>query len=421
MIKIYGIAIQIVEKLVYLLSKLLKHNSKSKLSLFANGQNGLIDRIKNDMQNKKACPTIWFHAASLGEFAVARPLINKLKQDGECVIILTFFSSTGYEAMKMHHPNIDYLYYLPLDTKKNACTFLDAIRPDKAVFIISEYWYNYLEELRERDVPTYLISAIIHTNSPFFKLYGGMYRRLLSSYTHFYVLDEESRANLSLLGYNNATVSGDPLFDNAVVIAQTSWNNRIIDRFSKERDIFVAGSISDEIDLELVSKLANEHKEVHFIFVPHEINKEELDKIKYKLNGCALLYSECDENTDFSSTQVLIIDFLGALAYLYRYAKWAYIGGGFTPLLHSVIEATVYGIPISFGPQIHRKVTPNQLIELNIGQVVEGYDDLDKWFSALKHNESGLKRIKEISASYVAQNAGATGSIIATIKQGIWE
>ncbi len=421
MIKIYNIVIRTVEILIQWSSRLLKDRSKSKYSLFVKGQKSLIDHIQADMQQKRNCPTIWFHAASLGEYAVARPLISRLKQDGDCTIIVTFFSSTGYEAIKGNHPQIDYLYYLPLDTQENVRHFLDAVRPDKVVFIISEFWCNYLQELKERNIPTYLVSAIIRKKSPFFKWYGGIFRQSLAAYTHFFVLDEESKTNLNTLGFENVTISGDPLFDNAAIVAQTTWENPIIDRFSKEGDLFVAGSISDKKDFELVKKLAGKHRDTHFVFVPHEISGENLDRIKSELGGRALCYSECDENTDFSSTQVLIIDFLGALAYLYRYAKWAYIGGGFTPFLHSVIEATVYGVPVSFGPKIHRKVTPKQLVKLRIGKVIRRSRDLDRWFSGIKNNELRMKRNREVAANYVAQNMGATDRIMTTIEQGIWE
>ena len=114
------------------------------------------------------------------------------------------------------------------------------------------------------------------------------------------------------------------------------------------------------------------------------------------------------------------MDFVGALAYMYRYATWAYVGGGFTPLLHSLIEATVYGIPVSFGPQIHRKVTPRQMIDLGIGQIVRNADDLDRWFTSLKDNTPRLEEIREISKKYVHSNIGATEEIVKAIETGLW-
>lgn len=398
-------------------ARLAGKGSRSKAALFARGQSALLSRIREEMAGRGGKGyMVWFHAASLGEFAVARPLIKRLKEECGCVVVVTFFSPTGYEALRKRPSFIDHVFYLPLDTRGHARAFLDAVRPDKAVFMISEYWCNYLEELRKRHIPTYLVSALIHRRSPFFRWYGGIYRRCLAAYTHIFVLDEESRDNLHGLGYDRVTVCGDPLFDNAALIARTPWSDAVVERFAGEENVFIAGSISDRTDLELVASLANRHRDTRFLFVPHEITPEELARIREALEGGVAFYSDCDARTDFSGVQVLVIDFVGALASLYRYARWAYVGGGFTPLLHSVIEATVYGIPVSFGPEIHRKVTPQQLIGLRIGQVVRSAEELQGWFAALKENRVEWVRVKETAADYVSKNLGATEQIVARIK-----
>lgn len=402
-------------KLTSSLSFLLSTNSKLRKS--AEGQQHLLLKIKKEFPVGTKENVIWIHAASLGEYGVARPIIKQLKKECPCCIVLTFFSSTGYEALHRYHPEVDYVYYLPLDTRKNAVCFLDTIRPQKAVFIISEYWMNYLHELKTRSIPTFLISAIISQRSPFFRWYGSIFSQSLNAYTHFMVLNETSRNNLIQLGHNNLTVTGDPLFDNAITVASTPWQNPIIEKFSKQGNLFIAGSISDRKDTDLICSLANKHRDTHFIIVPHEICEENLNAIKFGLDGYALCYSECDRNTDFSNTQVLIIDFLGALAYLYRYSKWAYVGGGFTPYLHSIIEATVYGVPVAFGPQIQRKVTPNELIKLGIGNIVHSFQDLDQWFTTLKSNETALENIRKIAKEYTQQNSGATSHIVRLLMQ----
>ena len=383
-----------------------------KFRKFAAGQQGLIETIQKETGDTGNLPALWIHASSLGEYGVARPIIRQLKKEGKYRIILTFFSPTGYEALRWHHPDADHVFYLPLDTRRNARRFLDAVQPRKAIFIISEYWLNYLSELKRRNIPTYLISAVISRNAPFFKWYGGIYRKSLEAFTHFMVLNEQSKANLRALGFENISITGDPLFDNAIAVSTTPWHNPVIERFARQGDLFIAGSISDRKDMALVSSLANNHRDVHFIIVPHEISEEILNEIKFCLDGYALCYSECDENTDFSDTQALIIDYLGDLAYLYRYGKWAYVGGGFTPYLHSIIEATVYGLPVAFGPLIHRKATPNELIELHIGSIVRSGKDLDEWFVKLHANGAELARIKKTAQAYTDRNSGATSHII---------
>lgn len=418
---IYDVAVKAVNGVLKLYSAMPGNGARRKFSRFVKGRRNLISKIAEEMEaDGRSLPVVWFHAASLGEFGIARPLIARLKESGECNVVMTFFSPSGYEPVSRNHPTIDHLFYLPLDTPANAAAFLDAVKPSAAVFMVSEYWPNILMELQRRAIPTYLVSAIIRDDSPFFKWYGSVFRKALPAYSRFFVLDEHSKENLAKLGYENVSLSRDPLFDNAELVANTPWSDPLVERFKNGRKLFIAGSISDERDLKLVSSLANSHPDTRFLFVPHDVSPETVARIKASLKGECKAYSECDETTALSSTQVMVIDFVGALAYLYRYADWAYVGGGFTPLLHSVIEPVVYGIPVSFGPRIHRKVTPRQLIDLGIGAMVTSPEELDAWFRTLCNDDERLARIREKAASYVGKYADATSSILEPIKRDLW-
>lgn len=395
--------------------------SHSKLRKLATAQEHVIRQIREAFLKgaRDSRPVIWIHAASLGEFGVARPIIRQLHAQKKWNIVVTFFSPTGYEALSSsRHPGIDHVFYLPWDTRRQAAAFLDIIRPRKAIFIISEYWLNYLGELKRRAIPTYLVSAVIRKDAPFFRWYGGAFRRSLDTFTHFMVLNPSSAQLLARLGHHNATVTGDPLFDNVIAVASTPYRNPIVERFAAGRPVFIAGSTSDRKDLELVCTLANRHPDMRFIIVPHEISEEGLNRIRYHLRGPARLYSECSETTDFQHTQTLIIDFLGALAYLYRYGTWAYVGGGFTPYLHSIIEPAVYGLPVAFGPKTRRKVTPRELAARGIGKVVRSAKELDNWLQAMQAHPERLAAIKEATSGYTRQNAGATREIMHILTDG---
>ena len=380
---------------------------------------------KSDYQNLREQTAgkrvVWFHCASLGEYAVARPLMKRLREEDGMFVVLTFFSSTGYNALHNKSADrncADIILLLPIDTHHNARRFVSAVNPERAVFIISEIWVNHLAELRRRQIPTYLVSAIIRDSSVFFRWYGGLHRKALSTFRHITVLNDESRSNLQRLGYNDVTVCGDPLFDNALAIAGAEYHNDIIENFCQQAPggVFIAGSIHDEQDLELVAAIANRHPEQRCIFVPHEISSKSLNRIRAVLQGRTLAYSECCMQTDLSQVQVLIIDFIGSLSRMYRFCRLAYVGGGFTPFLHSVIEATVYGLPVAFGPCIHRKVTPQQLMQHGIGQLVRTPDDLDEWYTSLVTADGTLKQMHDKALEYSSQNSGAVEAILKIIR-----
>lgn len=428
---IYNATVSAVGGFLKLYRRFLRRGCKRKFPRFAMGQSGLLQRVAEEMERVRAAspsrPTIWFHAASLGEYAVARPLIGRLKAAHDVCIVLTFFSPTGYEALdSCGHPDVDCLFYLPLDTRRNAKAFLDAVKPDKAVFVISEYWPNYLQQLKFASVPTYLVSAIIRENSQFFKWYGKIYRKSLSAFSHIFVLNQSSRMNLRMLGYTDVTVTGDPLFDNAVMIARTEWSDPVLGAFCNFQQVFMAGSVSDDKDIGLVAALGNRHPTLKMVVVPHEINDSEIEKIEDAFDGRCCRYSELEAHVAdvlsdaLEGVQVLILDTIGLLSKAYRYATWAYVGGGFTPLLHSVIEATVYGVPVSFGPRIERKVTPQQLIDRGLGAVVTDPEEIDAWYESLTSREK-LDKVRRDALDYVEKCTGTASEIVETICSGLWK
>lgn len=420
MLYIYDFGMRIARRAILSFSKLKSKESPAKFVRFANGQRHVMETVeKGAAKLDRSRPTVWIHASSLGEFGISRPIIKALKEKYDCNIVMTFFSPTGYEAVSKNHPGIDCVFYLPFDTSKNASRFLDAVKPSCAVFMVSEYWHTYLYQLKKRNIPAFLVSAVIRDDSPFFKWYGNLYRKSISYFKQVFVLDNRSKSNLSKLHIDNATVNGDPLFDNVSVVAATQWKDELIERFAGDNPIFLAGSIHDDKDLEIIAQLVNTHKDVRFIIVPHETGKETLQHIESSIEGNVRFYTQCNQTTDFNDSRVLVIDFVGALAYIYRYASWAYVGGGFTKLLHSIIEPAVYGMPVAFGPNIHRKAIAREMIDLGIGKSVSDFHELDKWFRELKDSPEKLKSISEKAAEYVVKNTGSTPRVVAKIGEVI--
>ena len=418
----YNLAVNTVNAALKIYAHCLPRKVNRKFPEFVKGRVGLNRRIAAEMQGDDTSrPLVWFHASSLGEFAIARPLIARLREKGDVRIAVTFFSPSGYRVLRPEHPGIDHVFYLPLDTRNNVRGFLEAVQPSAAVFLVSEYSPNMLQELKFRSVPTFLVSALIRDNASFFRWYGKIFRKALSSYRHFYVLDENSRFNLKVLGYENVSLSGDPLFDNAALVARSEWSDAAMERFTSAgtEPLFMAGSVSDDRDLALVARALSDHPELKSAIVPHDISPSAIRAIRRALPSRNIaLYTEITPDTDLSHVDTIIVDCVGKLAYMYRYATMAYVGGGFTPLLHSVIEATVYGIPVSFGPRIERKVTPAQLMEIGAGAMVDSPEKLSAWIDTLTPEK--LAEVKKVTAHYVNHNIGSTNEIANTIFSSLW-
>jgi len=355
---------------------------------------------------------IWFHCASLGEFEQGRPVIEELKEQfPKYKIILTFFSPSGYEIRK-NYPLADVVAYLPMDTKRNAKAFLNIVNPEKAFFIKYEFWYFYISELKKRNIPLYIISAIFRENQQFFKNtpWGKWYRKMLKRVDHLFVQNEKSGELLKTIGISDFTISGDTRFDRVAAIAKVSKEIPIVEKFRGNSMLIIAGS-TWKPDEELLAAFINQSSNIKFIIAPHEVSSANINRIQQLLKKQAVLFSKVNE-TEIDSFQVLIIDSVGLLSSLYRYGNIAYIGGGFGVGIHNILEAATFGLPVIFGPN-YKKFKEAVDLTLEGGAIsITNSGELLNALNNLISRKSELEKASEICRNYVAKNMGSTKLII---------
>lgn len=361
---------------------------------------------------------IWFHASSLGEFEQGRPLIEKIKAEHpEYKILLTFFSPSGYEVRK-NYGGADVVCYLPFDTPYRVKKFLDLSKPVMAIFIKYEFWDNYLSELKRRNIPVYIVSAIFRKEQLFFKWYGGMYRKVLSYFTHIFVQDDASRELLSKYGVMNVSVFGDTRFDRVQDVYKNTKQVPMVDLFvnnnrSDNQLTMVAGS-SWQQDEEVYLNYFNEHPELKLIIAPHEIHKDHLMHIESMLKRPSIRLSEATEK-DIKGKSCLIVDSFGLLSSIYRYGDLAYIGGGFGAGIHNVLEAAVYGIPVIFGPKYQKFKEARDLLQVGGAFSITDEKTFESKMEELSTYRDLLEAAGAAAGDFVKSNIGATNRIIASI------
>ena len=361
---------------------------------------------------------IWFHASSLGEFEQGRPLIEKIKAEHpEYKILLTFFSPSGYEVRK-NYGGADVVCYLPFDTPYRVKKFLDLSKPVMAIFIKYEFWDNYLSELKRRNIPVYIVSAIFRKEQLFFKWYGGMYRKVLSYFTHIFVQDDASRELLSKYGVTNVSVFGDTRFDRVQDVYKNTKQIPMVDLFvnnnrSDNQLTMVAGS-SWQQDEEVYLNYFNDHPELKLIIAPHEIHKDHLMHIESMLKRPSIRLSEATEK-DIKGKSCLIVDSFGLLSSIYRYGDLAYIGGGFGAGIHNVLEAAVYGIPVIFGPKYQKFKEARDLLQVGGAFSITDEKTFESKMEELSTYRDLLEAAGAAAGDFVKSNIGATNRIIASI------
>lgn len=383
-----------------------------KARLWSEGRRDLFSRMREKIDPRERI--IWLHVASLGEFEQGRPLIEALRESHpEYRILLTFFSPSGYEIRK-NYAGADYIFYLPIDTRKQVRQFLDIAHPEVVIFVKYEFWLNFLTELRRRRIRTFVVSAIFRRNSVFFRFYGGLWRKALKTFEVLFVQNEESKTLLAELGYPNTVVAGDTRFDRVAKIAREAKQVPMIERFKGDKQLFIAGSTWGP-DEELLLPLMNDNPELKFVIAPHEMDEGRIERLMRETRGGAVRYTQCDDKTSFEGKQLLILDTVGLLASVYGYATWGYIGGGFGVGIHNTLEAATFGLPIAFGPKYEKFKEARDLVAIGAARSITTYEELKAWFAPLRDDEKHLTKSSRLARDYTLSHQGATETILKTI------
>lgn len=382
-----------------------------KAQLLVQGQREVWSRLQAVADScAKGNKWIWVHVSSVGEFEQARPILERLRAEhAPYKVLLTFFSPSGYE-MRKNYDQVDLVTYLPFATRTNARRFLDLVQPTIALFVKYEFWPAYLKELKQRNSTTYIIAAIFRKSQLFFKPWGGWYRRLLHCFTRLYVQDTDSKELLAHYGITNVVVAGDTRFDRVTRIASESKDIPLAQLFC-QGPVIVAGSTWPP-DEELLARYMEEREDVRLILVPHEIHEEHLHGIFQRWQGRLVRYTRADER-NINQNRTLLLDTMGMLSSIYKYADVAYIGGGFGEGIHNTLEAAVWGVPVLFGPNYHKFREAHGLIQAGAGYSVANYNEFKTAMDeALLHS----KQIGQKAQEYVQSELGATEIIYKSLE-----
>lgn len=395
-----------------------------KAKKWVDGRKGIFKKLEEAIP--AGVQIIWMHCASLGEFEQGRPVLEKLRShlaSGETnyKLLLTFFSPSGYEAQK-NYPGADWVFYLPMDGPRNAKRFLEIVHPSLVIFVKYEFWYYYLKKIKYRNIPLLLISALFRKDMSFFKWYGKLQRKILSRFDHLFVQNQESKKLLDEIGLSSiCSVSGDTRFDRVIEIALSVQALPAIEKFIGNNKAIIAGSTWPE-DEEVLQKAFSRISDplIKLIIAPHDITKKHLKEIN-KLFPNSVLLSELTPQTS-QLTTILIIDNIGMLSRLYRYANITYIGGGLRIMgVHNVLEAAVYYKPVLFGSYFHKYNEAIGLVQAGGGLPFndEKRDGvmLSELIDALLISKEEYTYRSKAAGDFVQSNKGAAQKIIQFIQE----
>ena len=357
----------------------------------------------------------WFHAASMGEFEQAKPIIEAIKQtEFNSFVFVTFYSPSGYENQK-DYPYADAMAYMPIDSRANAKRIIDIIHPDIAIFIRYEIWYNHLTELKKRQIQTILVNAS-EPNSKVLNLY---YKKAFKLFDKIFVMNAQERHYFTdIVQHKYVKILPDTRFDRIWERVKANVDNPLFDRgIFNSKLVLVAGSTwtpDDEIVIEAVDLFNKQNeKKIILVLVPHEPTAEHIVHLTAKCDNYILLsqYELAPEKYNseiIKNNPMIIVDSIGKLLRIYANADIAYVGGAFGVGIHSVTEPAGYGLPIITGPNMTNSPDAVELKELALLQIVNNSSELLEYLNRLNTDSGLYKNINQQISEYVLYRTGST-------------
>ena len=413
---LYSIAIRLYSGLVAIAS--LFGNEKARL--WWKGRKNQWENLKSNKDDE----WIWIHVSSLGEFEQGLPVMERLKSDfPKYKLLLTFFSPSGYEPRK-NFQLADKVAYMPSDTRRNAERLIKNFNIKAVFFVKYDFWFNYMKVLKKNDIPLYYISALLHPDHYFFKFYSSWFRKQLFNVSHFFVQNDETAKLLKSIGIENSTVTGDTRFDRVFEIAKQSKSFPEIEEFIAGRQCIIAGS-SWPADEKFIIPFSKKMPDNYcLIIAPHDISESHIKQITSQLDNYVLYSQQSTVNSQQPTANgqqptansqqptVLVINTIGILKQIYKYARFAYVGGGFMSSIHNTQEALVFGCPVVIGPKYHKFVEAVDLVKDGGMFSVNNQQEFDDVFERLMEDDEFYNKASGICQDYIQLSIGATNKIM---------
>lgn len=387
----------------------------SRVKAWLQGRNNWKEDLFKAQTNENSF-NVWFHCSSLGEFEQGRPLMEKLKVLYPSInLYITFFSPSGYTVRK-EYPLAHYTGYLPLDTPANAQELIQLINPKLVVFVKAEIWPNFISVVKRKNIPSLLISARFYEDQTLFKRRGKLFLKALLKFDFIFVQDKLSQKLLKKQG-RESILAGDTRYDNVLTTKNNPKTFTEIETFINGKNTLVVGSCWEQ-DLQVLLPYLHSNTKAKYILASHDVSEKMIKYIEERLKVPYVRYSTIFtvNKSQLLDAQVLIIDTIGILAQLYKYAYVAYIGGAFQQGLHNILEPAAFGVPVVFGPNSEGFLEAQEMLEsagvFSIKNEEALKNQLDQLFNdPLQHRLAG-----ERNSRFIESKTGATEKIMTTLR-----
>jgi 3-deoxy-D-manno-octulosonic-acid transferase len=310
-------------------------------------------------------PVVWVHAVSVGEFNAARPLIERLKREfPERRIVVSTTTVTGQRlARAAASGSFDGVFFFPFDWAFAVRRALDHVKPAAVVILETELWPNFLRECRRRQVAAMIVNGRISPRSFSRYLKARRFIAGVMADASLLVMQTEQDAKRALaLGarLDSVRVCGNLKYELSDPNPAASNSVEELDRrlsLSSPSGVIVAGSTAPGEEAILLDALreVRRHKALEgcrLVIAPrHPERFNEVAGLIARSGFRFVRRSEAASDDGGRAAEVILLDSVGELAAVYKFAAVVFVGGSLVPRGgHNIIEPALYAKPIIVGP-----------------------------------------------------------------------
>ena len=307
-------------------------------------------------RSKSIKKSVWIHAVSVGETRAATPIIKKLIEKGNN-ILLTHTTPTGRQTgselfQKYILEGKLEQTYLPYDFCWPVSRFFKHFEPRLGLMMETEVWPSILFFSKNR-FPIYLINGRLSVKSSHnFSKFGNLSKTLFGLFSGVFAQTQSDANEYQKFDVKNCIVTGNLKFD--VPLDQNQIDQGVQWKsFFKDRQIIAIASSRDgeeKLIIQAWKKLKLDSKPL-LILVPRHLTRiEEIEKFLQQENISYIKKSSIKIIESFGQ-EILIGDTMGEMSMYLSMADYVIMGGSWMGTgSQNLIEPISLGKPVILGP-----------------------------------------------------------------------
>jgi 3-deoxy-D-manno-octulosonic-acid transferase len=366
-----------------------------------------------------------FFCSSAGEYEQAKPLMDRLKKQGDTFVFLVLVSYSGKRFALAQQETVPFIM-APWDVPSAWEKLFQALRPDAFVVVRYELWPGFLLKARAH-APVYLIDAVQSPGLVKKSLSRSLRASLVRLCRQVFVVGPEDQAfyaNLLQRMPTSIPQVGDTKYDRVLERLEQREEKRRqlraqLAAFLSGSPLLILGSAwPQDLDtlLEVYPELQRTFPQLKLIVAPHDISAAMVGKMQERLESIKLRVCRAQEAglaAAGAGDNVLLVDMIGVLPELYALADIAWVGGALHHRVHNVLEPACQGLFVCFGPRYHTSQEARQLVAEGLVKVITSGKDFLEWVQGLRWEGHPPHRLLYDA---IIRHRGATERILKAIQ-----